>query len=843
VFLFSEELRFIVATTHSGTSTQVVAPWGVGATTLLQAAVAQLRHEDYAVISVSGAPYARHIEYLGLHQVLGGSAESLGERSFLPLLERSVELLQRRPMNAIVIDTVEDVDRGTLTVLQAAAERTGAPIVVSRSRDLRSLIAGGSPFTRFRGPRVDLKPLDFVSTASLLHRHLGQWPDAEVTSRAFAKSSGITGLAVAIVTGAKQGGLVRLVDDRWVMAATSLLSGEADSWIESHLAMLSPEEYDMLERIAITPTTVHAWSHAPADDGALKTLGALGLISVTPGEGGGTVVVQVPVMADYLRRLRGSQAARSIGGLGPPGAATEADDPVLNAKPGDLAPAVAAFRVSLERRILERAAQWSAARDVSSAITYLEALMDLPRTERAIREVFDQTPLSTARSASEAFDFVYLGRLWGGTTGRNDSRELGYADVAGAFPDWSKTIAGFEALLGGSAPAVPADEDGWTSSAESDLLAAAHSYSHLLAGDLVHARTWVRRLPAGGQLVTRKLRAFVESIVAFTDRDYVAALAESRDRVEAARCALDHNGILLHSYASALSLVVLARWAEARDVITAAVAYGPPASVDGVLYRALLFLGAFVDLGSGKASLAERLVAEAERIDVGDLRLPGMQRDLSRVLRQLLDGSPGSAMRTLRGIAESSTQAGGRFAAEVTLGLGLVVWPEKETLDQLADLYPERADLVELYDIVGTSFTRLDAAATAAGTVQDVTFAAFLARVLAARVRQETDRGDLVDDSVVAALRLVDARLPESMVADGWPLLDPPPPHSTGLTAREIQVALLVRTYSNAAVAARLGVSVRTIENHVHSAMKKTDSATRKILYERVALGARQEET
>ncbi|WP_148285568.1 helix-turn-helix domain-containing protein, partial [Microbacterium sp. B24] len=55
------------------------------------------------------------------------------------------------------------------------------------------------------------------------------------------------------------------------------------------------------------------------------------------------------------------------------------------------------------------------------------------------------------------------------------------------------------------------------------------------------------------------------------------------------------------------------------------------------------------------------------------------------------------------------------------------------------------------------------------------------------------------------------------------------------LSARETEIALLARTHSNAAIASRLGLSVRTIENHIHSALKKTGATNRQELFQLIS--------
>lgn len=53
------------------------------------------------------------------------------------------------------------------------------------------------------------------------------------------------------------------------------------------------------------------------------------------------------------------------------------------------------------------------------------------------------------------------------------------------------------------------------------------------------------------------------------------------------------------------------------------------------------------------------------------------------------------------------------------------------------------------------------------------------------------------------------------------------PEKSQALTARELEISFLAGSRSNAEIAARLGLSTRTVEAHISKAMKKTRAVSR----------------
>lgn len=56
--------------------------------------------------------------------------------------------------------------------------------------------------------------------------------------------------------------------------------------------------------------------------------------------------------------------------------------------------------------------------------------------------------------------------------------------------------------------------------------------------------------------------------------------------------------------------------------------------------------------------------------------------------------------------------------------------------------------------------------------------------------------------------------------------------HSQGLTPREREIAILAGSQRTPEIAALLGISPRTVENHISRALAKTGTTTRQSLYE-----------
>jgi len=284
--------------------------------------------------------------------------------------------------------------------------------------------------------------------------------------------------------------------------------------------------------------------------------------------------------------------------------------------------------------------------------------------------------------------------------------------------------------------------------------------------------------------------------------------------------------------------MALSRWEEANVVVSSALAFGPPGTTNGSLYRALLYIGAFVRLWLGDPVGAERFVAEAERMDVQEMRLPGTQDEFSTILRALLEGSTEDAALGIGNLSERLSAGGSQLAAELTLNLGLMIWPTERLLDQLEAVLMATGNSYSrrVHEIARQSFTDLKGAAGSSSEFlagyDDPAALAFLSQILAARIKQENWSGSDVVGDVYDSLENLAQHLPHGAVADDRPTAVDERASLTKLTRRESQIALLVRTYSNATIASRLGVSVRTVENHVRSAMRKRGASDRQALYE-----------
>lgn len=836
--MFTYELRTLLACVREGRSAHVCGPGGVGATTLLTELRTTLEAEGFTLLVITGTPYMRDRDFFALQQSLVTLPASRAPVSYAGLVDAASAALLGAAQRAVIIDSIENVDRSTLSVIQAAADRTGAPVVLSRAWSIGALVRNGVRYTRDPGRRVDLRPLDFVATAALLQDQLGGRPDTEIVSRIFAKSHGITGLALATLDGARDNGLIELRGDRWVMTGQNLRNPHTDAWLETRLAGLDPASFDGLEHLAVVHSRPQPEACTRVDEQTVKDLEGRGLISMITTSAGHSIALNPPALKDFFLDTSG----HAFAGL-------QGDSEAASFTPGVLAPAsvalsVRGFREHVDQRLLELAAAWEQTPTVRTALPYVQTLLDVPRSERTLRTVFDVTPLASAATPEEGFDFAFLHSLWAGRSRRGDARSSEiFHELVTLFPVWARSLEIFSRLLTHGADSIGDDptqvfsDVGIVGTAGEALCISTFAYASLIEGRFAVAAEWVSRVPDSGLQIVRRFVGFVEALTELVGGEAQRALDRSLARFQEAQDARDHAGILLHAYVASLSLLGLARWDEALDVVDSALSYGPSGTVNNGLYRSLLWMGSFINLWLGDTSIAAFFEAEAESLDVSDDALPGMQGDLGGILRLLIQDAPTRAMEAMRGFAERLKGERRLFAALMTVRIGLAIWPDISSLELFRSYMIEAygQDPEKLFALGVASFSDPERLVTMAREFGDDRTVPLALLLLAARSRQERES---TSSELGVAIRVAfdalkaDADIPLTAAVSRTAGADD---GADALSARETEIALLARTHSNAAIASRLGLSVRTIENHIHSALKKTGATNRQELFQLIS--------
>lgn len=423
-----------------------------------------------------------------------------------------------------------------------------------------------------------------------------------------------------------------------------------------------------------------------------------------------------------------------------------------------------------------------------------------PEGAKEFMEAVSQTTPARARGCIDAFFAVYWAAMGRPELARRSSRHLVLNQLpalAGAAAAWGTALAAGEA--GDITEAVAAADAGCT--------IAARSF------EAAHMRFTITDMQVGALLMSGRIGQAVE-------------VAE-RLRREAAD--VPGSAQLFSTAIAGRAALGAGRLQTARSLLELAIAMCSAAGETiGLQYRyrhshaiTLAMLGSTDEAAAALAALDEQRHPSWRFMDY--------ERALAQAWVAANEGALKDAITTLLSVAES-TCTSGRFAAEVVCLQAACQLGDHSSASRLQELAAivegprvglvarfaagmrdgDGAELVKVseeFERMGDPLAAIDAAAHAAVAYrrEDRKGSAYACSTRAEELAQQCG------GACTPALRRAGERLP--------------------LSSREREVAMLIRRgLSNRAIAARLTVSVRTVEGHIYRAMFKTGAASREEL-------------
>ena len=307
------------------------------------------------------------------------------------------------------------------------------------------------------------------------------------------------------------------------------------------------------------------------------------------------------------------------------------------------------------------------------------------------------------------------------------------------------------------------------------------------------------------------------------------ALTGAQGGLEGARDALDAAAIRAHSLVAALCLTTAGRYPDAQRIIGAALALGEPtgAPADGEAHLGLLALESLTALRRGLPGAVEK----ADALVAASGCLPGLAARITvawcTAQLQAFRGRPQDAADTLAAHAERLRADGVRFWAAWALLASIEVHPDDDRLALAGRwLAEERSELLEAR-LAFLQARRSQDGDAILGLVPRLTDTGAPGLAVAG-YRLTADWARTSGDPLAAA-RIEAARdaFVSALPENGY---DATRFAATAisLTEREQEIARLVADgQSNPQIAARLVLSVRTVESHLHRIMRKTAVSNR----------------
>ncbi|MBT2513395.1 helix-turn-helix transcriptional regulator [Arthrobacter sp. ISL-30] len=698
--------------------------------------------------------------------------------------------------------------------------------------------------------QVRLNPLGYEQVSTVITETLGVSADADTTARILADSAGNPRLAARIAETAALSKLLVLDQGKWRLNGRTLWNDHLHGTIETLIQGLKAEELTGLHTMALTGALPLDQLKQLVTSDVLESLERRGFVAFMD-HGGNSIwaAPSPPLLSDYFREGRTFVDRRAIAAR----IANILKDPAHAAPPDvhaadRLAESLKTLRRERgaeiasarffgeqvkfrERRHFER---WEAEKSTSNAVAFLRVYWGAPIDAARISQVFNETSVLDADPA-DYFFFILTKALWAIYSADDfDAATAILSKFGSEFPDWDAQAEAAALFLEASYHGVPKNLDrileGLPSGQEQNgviaCIRAMLGLYRLDASAALHAID-----SADGFDLIPHLDPFIRGLGLFAGGRIDESLTIALEQRAAARRCLDHFGFISSSYVTVLALIHYGYLDEAEHVMNSVFALGRPGFLADSLHDALLRLYGLRAAMRGMSSLPS-VSAHVRRPGSETGALPGMAAGFLNLLAQRpLD--PAVFEEQSIAIVEQQLNRGYVLEAAHTALFFLCVLPNYRVRELLRrtlhdrDVRAHDQLLVVAGAIVDGDYRFLNIWLDHYQPDADLQLVHMLLKGASIRCLSLGDVDSAEDiDRAAATFR---SRHP----ANGK-ILSLTGGSSLPLTAREAEIAALAGHRSNAEIADHLGISVRTVENHISNALKKTRTASRNSLFELV---------
>jgi len=843
-----QELSTAVELVRSGVSVDVVGGRGSGRSAFLAALRTRLEDEEWTVVPVRGVASLRQHPLAALQLAGLGPANAPGRGSLFETGEALRHAL-RHPLSVLFVDDWDDLDESSWGIVEAVRRSAGVPVVLSRLQGLRARhTPSGLPASTLEPSYViDMTPLRFEAMEKALETYVSAPIDPGTTSRIFAKSGGNIGLALSLVDASlREGRMGRDTGDMWT-ATRDLWSPGLRAVLEAHLENLAEDALDTLEIIAIVGVADIHTVRKLVDWGSLELLEERRMIRFIRSGERHLVTVVPPLLVEFFRhepltarRIRLTDLITERLGAAPSASAILAEHDLRAPQSGERE---AMFARLLQERARARrivsAAEWEGDPSPATATRYVRALMHThTRTAKeTIAEVLAATDAAAGDPASRA-DFVVLRAQWlAYVDGDLDAACAELRDAAGALGVYGRLLEACEVRLHANLATVPPDfgprlevTDDLPPSVQLALLETQMLVLVVLArfSDARRTFAFVEELDSMHEAYIPRALMGLVLMGEGKGEDAVRLLHRGFDESHGY---LDIDAVRAFAAAASLCHLIAGDYDTVDEMLDTVFSAGEPAPFPPGIQQSLLASAAVLAVRRGQVGAGERFAAELDAIATPDGPLPGQSHAWPRVQLLAFDGRTDAAADLLWESSERLWERGARFAAVTGLLAAVELEPDAERL---------AVALARLAEIPEAVALRAHAAFVAAMVETDPD--AIIAAVPALRATGLTGlalsacqlaSGWYADAGHVRGVRRADALAQEIRDAHPGRAIDTARFRATSvvLTDREKEVARLAgEGLSNREIATRLVLSVRTVESHMHRAMRKLGISDRRAL-------------
>lgn len=763
----------------------------------------------------------------------------------LPTIAAIVEKLTRDWIGervVVLVDDIDCLDRASCGVLEALARRMTLRIV--STGPLRPPDPADRSVFRLPHPcaELTLRPWRFDELNGLLTSKFDQVVDPWLTGRIQQLSGGVPGFALALLEAAELESRVTLSDEVLYGTGTNGLWYEGlPRVVEDYIGPIPADERSALEQLS-------TWGPVPAAEACrlvtpdiLRALEQRRLITVVRTGHHATIVVFPPLVAEYLNNHRGAvnsllieaegAAAKERGdGTPRPVAGVASNEPAAAQveTSGALSRLLAAGREAEGERL---SIEWAQRPNASTAAPLIAWLVGARGTHDQIDDVWARTRWEEGDVLERVTALMDRAR-WEAAGGKGPCAALDLLDqsrdMAGPLAPLLEHLALQIRVIGGDVPEYDESTIDSLLPVDDDLPAvrvsawATRAYLALVTGRLEQATAAAQHI---GIVPSRPRTVLIRSLALCAQGEVSAGLLVAQEALDAARAKHDIEGIHLAAYSAAFALQRLGRRQEATELLDMSLSLGRPRPDLEPIYQAQLALATRLAMQATENYRARSLARQTKALHLADGPLPGMSDTVLGLVPEA--GLPTQVTPEVWERVVAMWDRRHRYAA-ISAGLWVTEtvpdaerarivsgWVREIGADSLVPsgeyvvaLATRDANLL-LSCAAGLLRTGWPSRAAVALSFAEEWFGA--SGEIDAADDAKTQWTELLATHPEVEMDLSLRRLPAAQLSD---------------REREI-VALIARGLSNRQIADELVLSVRTVENHIYRAFRKTRLTTR----------------
>lgn len=817
MIVFGEVVHEAAAAARAGRNVRISGKRLSGRTTVLRSVTESLTSSGMNVVQASGDRVSAQQPGYALEQVGANLSFTPRTRELSSLVDAFASAVS--PRDILAIDDLHLCDPLSLHVISAVRKRVGLRVIHTE-------VAG-------RGREVDFPPvwpdmlvtmpdLDLPTSAVLLQSVLGAPIDPRAHAQIYGKVGGIVGLTVALAESAKFAGLLEFDGTLWRARGRRLWNSHLSALLDGLLAELASDERELVRWLAEDGPAPVARIVERFSEATLRRVFEQ-QFAAPLGEPSGLLIQAWPPLLSSRYQTSLTSAAADAGDGEPPMSFA-----LLGSWPGNELAALAKTFAEHEDRAAREAFQaWATAPTIANALSYLAVGLGLSTETERVRLVFNQT--SASPRLGDSVDHI------GFAVRRIQWLRLGEQDPDASSAFLSQLIAlnpRLESALRGADAALQVLDGSGVSDAvlmeaerpSNEFVLAGRLASSLAVGDLKAVRSGLEI--AQGLSDSGFLVGYIEParlMLAGQARESVRLALEYREKAHAR---YDRSEYCALSYVAAMGEQYLGDSVRMHQHLAEGTVVGEPSSALSSFYGAMFNLEAGAAHFNGQTQLRDSLRQEAAtRLPpIGPFLGMGMEF-LDSVIRFADD--PVEFGRAVADIVDRSLALRYVVGAIQTAVTGLTIHWNPELVAAFLRAYrtaplpayenaASAAALIAANDVDGVrAWVKT---LSSAGDDMDL-----LARLVGSAYRSTRQAGqqelaEALQDLLFGAL---------SAAADA-------PDHQQGLSARlsarEREIGLLAGELSNPEIAERLGISRRTVENHIANSLKKTKLTNRRDL-------------